>query len=240
MRSNLPRDEARVLEVDQKWLLVNQFLGNLSGEGKHSKTSLLKLTHLVVDELSLRLWPPSESLNLGIGTSAWLGLKKTKSLKGRDDTKGKRKPDGVGVDGLKSTSGGGKEIISESSIVSTLLRNDKSKNGHLGETSVHDLNLTVTGKLLGAGLGCETSRVEEPNWGECSDEALGGSGGGLLYWSCLLDGTGGRQSRSGRSHGLRSEGGGAGDKSTDDSKLHGGVLEDYRCWLWKKIGRGGL
>mmetsp|Transcript_12937 Transcript_12937/g.25174 ORF Transcript_12937/g.25174 Transcript_12937/m.25174 type:complete len:243 (+) Transcript_12937:234-962(+) len=221
---DLEGDESRVLEVDQKGLLVNQFLNNLSSNSKHSKTSVLELTDLVVNKLSLTLGPPSNRLDFSISAGPRLGFDKTDSLETGENSKGEGEPDGVGVEGLKSTSGGGKEIISESAIVSTLLRDHKSKEGHLGETSMHDLNLTVTGKLGVRGLCGETGGVEEPYRRKSSNESIGGDGlrlRSLLGRSLLLHGTGGGKVSGGATVLGGSEGSGGAGENGEEGELHG-------------------
>jgi hypothetical protein len=234
------------LKVKDKRSLVNQFLHNRSGESKHSKTSVLELLQFVFLKL---FWAgggvKSNVKDLGISTGSRHSLKKTDSLKSGNDSKSQTNPKRVGVEYLKSSSGGGKEVISESSLSGVLLWEEETKDSQLGKSAVHDLNLTVTDELLWGSLGGETSGVKEANRREISDEASGvdssrgscsSKGDVLLSLGSILNGAGGRKSTSTVGNRSRGESGGAGEKGRDNSELHSGSVEVYGNERMKRMG----
>jgi len=170
--------------------------------------------------------------DLGISAGSRLGLKKTDGLKTGNNCESQANPKRIGVEYLKSSSSGGKEVISESSLGGVLLWEEESEDGQLGKSAVHDLNLTVTDEFLWGSLGGETSGIEEAYRREGSNKTSGVyitlSEGDVLRFALsgsILDGAGGRKSTSAVGNRSRSEGGGAGDEGGDNSELHGGSVE---------------
>jgi len=169
--------------------------------------------------------------DLGISAGSRLGLKKTDGLKTGNNSESQANPKRIGVEYLKSSSGGGKEVISESSLGGVLLWEEESEDGQLGKSAVHDFNLTVTDEFLWGSLGGETSGVEEAYRREVSNKTSGvyitlSEGDVLLSLSgSILDGAGGRKSTSAVGNRSRSKGGGASDEGGDNSELHGGSVE---------------
>ena len=221
------------MEVEDKRSLVNQFLSNSSGESKHSKTSVLKLLQFVLGKLLLcLLGVKSDFKDLGISTSSWLSLKKTDGLETGNNCKSQSSPERVGVDCLKCSSGGGKEVISVSSLSGVLLWDKKSDDSQLGKSAVHDLNLTVTDELLWGSLGGETSGVEEANRREVSikasgvDISSGCSVRDVLLLGSIGNGAGGRKIACALGNRSRGEGGGAGEEGGDNSELHGDSVKE--------------
>ena len=111
--------------------------------------------------------------DLGISAGSRLGLKKTDGLKTGNNCESQANPKRIGVEYLKSSSSGGKEVISESSLGGVLLWEEESEDGKLGKSAVHDLNLTVTDEFLWEALAARPAGSKKPTGGRSPIRPVG-------------------------------------------------------------------
>ena len=169
-------------------------------EGKHSKTSVLKLSSLTLGKDVI-----GQVQNAGGGREPTIGLDASNecnnlhpSEEGDDLNRSNTIGDVVRVDGTI-----GDHVVSET----VSLGGDVTKDGKLGDTSVLELGEAVfVEPLLGDSVG-EASGIPEAGWGKSTDLVLEGVEGG-----------------DGLANGGRSEGGGRASHGSEDSELHHDVI----------------
>merc|ERR1712157_432789 len=127
---------------------VDQFLGDGSSNGKHGKTSVLKLLQRVVSELLRRgLHIQTVLENTGVVTDPRLSLEEAEGLKDGDDADGQCNPDGIGVEHLEGSPRGSEEVVPKGTARGVTLGDQEADDGELSEPAVHDLALAVAGQL---------------------------------------------------------------------------------------------
>ena len=166
-------------------------------EGKHGKTSVLKLSGLTLGKDII-----GQVKNSGRGGEPSVGLNASNE---GDDLHPSKEGDGVNSgDTVGDVAGAqtiGGEVISET----VGLRGDVSEDGKLGDTSVLELSKTVGIEGLLGDTVRKTGGVPESNGGKGTDLSLESVEGG-----------------SGLGHRDRGKGGGGASHGSEDSDLHHG------------------
>ena len=150
------------MQVDKKRLIIHKLLGDLSSNGQHRQSSILKFVGNHVGEAGRVTWSPSKCFNLGISASSGGGLNETKELKTSNDCESQSNEPRIRV---KSREGGSswKVFCSPVGTLGTLLRGDETKERHHGETSVHDFAFPESPDFSLRLSGRKVEGVEESN-----------------------------------------------------------------------------
>ena len=131
----LERHKTAVLKVDQKWLTVDQFLGDFTRHGQHCQTTILEFTDLHPFKFFGILGPPANGFDFGVHSGSGTCLKKAEELETTDECKSQINELRVALKDIKSPSTGSQIIRAPVSALSKLLRDDKAEECHLGKAS---------------------------------------------------------------------------------------------------------